>query len=225
MRAEDDETLVRSLDAGRADLKDGILATRELHELLADDDRLANLREATDVLTHDGTDLSDVGRQALELGREILRQRTFANRFAELRGAVATIRAEREEVWEAARDRLQAAVADIREQIGPLLDQLTEAQRVEFEARLDEGAVPPSASLGTGPRIEAMGARAAQLPGLVDDVRAEIGRGQGKTVRRVAVRDLFSEPVRDEENLEALLKRIREAAEEALKDDEYFLLT
>ena len=44
-------------------------------------------------------------------------------------------------------------------------------------------------------------------------------------MRRVAARDLFSEPVRSEDDLEALLMRIREAAEEVLKDDEYFLLT
>jgi len=67
-------------------------------------------------------------------------------------------------------------------------------------------------------------ARAAELPRLVDDLRAEIGRHQGKEVRRVAVRELFSEPVRNEEELEALLDRIRTAAEEVLKDDEYFLL-
>ena len=44
-------------------------------------------------------------------------------------------------------------------------------------------------------------------------------------MRRIAVRDLFSEPVRSEDDLNTLLIRIREAAEEALKDDEYFLLT
>jgi hypothetical protein len=41
----------------------------------------------------------------------------------------------------------------------------------------------------------------------------------------VAARELFREPVRNEDDLEALLRRIRDAAEDALKDDAYFLLT
>jgi hypothetical protein len=43
-------------------------------------------------------------------------------------------------------------------------------------------------------------------------------------VRRVKVRDLFAEPVRTEDDLEALLDRIRTAGEDALAKDEYFLL-
>src|SRR5207249_4951055 len=58
MRGEGDETLVRSLDAGRADLKDGILAARSLHELLADEERLRALRAASRLLITDGRDLT-----------------------------------------------------------------------------------------------------------------------------------------------------------------------
>jgi hypothetical protein len=225
MRGEDDETLVRSLDAGRADLKDGILATRDLHELLTDEERLIVLRTASSLLGTDGRDLSAAGREALELGREILRTCEHVGRFAELRGAVETIRTERAAAWQDARQGLETLVAEVREQAGPLVDQLTEAQRVEFEQQLDRAVVPSEADFETGPSRDALLARAAQLPALIDDIRAEIGRTQGRRVRRVAARELFGEPVRDEEDLETLLKRIREAVEEALKDGDYFLLT
>jgi hypothetical protein len=86
-------------------------------------------------------------------------------------------------------------------------------------------SIPSDATLEAGPGIETIRVRTAQLPALIDELRAAIGRNQGKTVRRVAARDLFSEPVRSDDDLKTLLMRIREAAEEALKDDEYFLLT
>lgn len=225
MRGEDDETLVRSLYAGRGDLKDGILAARDLHEILLDKDRLETLRQARDIQGRDDADLSEPGRRALDTGCEILRSRDFVARFAELRGAIDIVRADREAAWEEARDQLQSVIAQIREQAAPLLDLLTEAQQAELAQRLETASVPADATVENGPSLEAIRVHAAQLPALIDDLRAAIGRNQGKTVRRVAARDLFSEPVRSEDDLEALLMRIREAAEEALKDDEYFLLT
>lgn len=225
MRREDDETLVSSLDAGREDLKDGIPGIRGLHELLSDSARLEVLRQARDVLCADSSDLGEPAREALDVGREILRSRAYVGRFAELRGVVETMRAARQAAWEKARNELQSVVADIREQAASLLDLLTEAQHAEFVQRLDAASVSSKETMETGPSIEVMRARMAQLPALIDDLRAEVGCVGGKAVRRVAVRQLFSEPVRTEDDLEALLMRIREAAEKALRDDEYFLLT
>jgi hypothetical protein len=135
------------------------------------------------------------------------------------------VRADRERAWEEARDQLQSAIVQVREQVAPLLDSLTEAQQAELTQRLEAMTVPADATFETGRSIEVIRVRTAQLPALIDELRAAIGRNQGKTVRQIAARDLFSEPVRSEDDLEALLMRIREAAEEALKDDEYFLLT
>jgi len=182
------------------------------------------LRRARLVLSSDGQDLSEAGRDALRMGREILRTCAYAGRFAELRGAIETVEAERQAAWEEARELLQHAIDEVRDQAAGLLDQVGEGTREEFEARLRSIAVPDDMRFTDGPLREVLLVRAAQLPQMVDDLRVEIGRRQGKEVHRVAVRELFSEPVRNEEELEALLDRIRAAAEEVLKDEQYFLL-
>jgi hypothetical protein len=225
MRFEDDETLVGSLDAGRSDLKDGILGARELRELIDDEDRVRVLRDAKEALESNGQDLSDAGCDALELGREVLATRTYVERFAELRGAVETVRTEREAAWTQARTDLEGIIADLRERAAPLLGQLNEARQAEFEERFRQAEVPVEATYDDGPSRDSLTARAAQLSDLIDHLREEIGKSEGKNVRRVAVRDLFTDPVRGEDDLEALLGRIREAAESAFNDDDYFLLT
>ena len=219
MRLEDDETLVQSLDAGRADLKDGVLAARSLAEVLEGPD-LDVLRQAAQVLALPNGDLSEAGREALLLGQEILRTGDYVARFAELRGAIETIEAERTKAWEDARDRLADAVDAARELTAPLLDQVGEGAREEFESAL--GALESKVEKGSS--RDALLARAAQVVRLVEDLRVELGSRQGKQVRRVRASELFSEPVRNEEELDTLLERIRAAGEEALKDDEYFLL-
>jgi hypothetical protein len=225
MRLEDDETLVGSLDAGRSDLKDGILAARELRELVDDEDRVRVLRAAKTTLERNGQDLSDAGREALELGREVLAARTYVERFAELRGNAETVRAEREAAWVQARTDLEGVIAALREQAAPLLGQLNEARQAEFEERLRQAEVPIDANFDDGPSRDSLAARAAQLPGLIDHLREEIGKNEGRNVRRVAARDLFTDPVRGEDDLDALLGRIRDAAEHAFNDGDYFLLT
>ena len=224
IRSEDDEELIQSIDSGRADLKDGILAARELKDDVQDE-RLDVLRRARQVLSLDGHDLAEAGRRAYEAGQEILRAGAYAARFAELRGVLETVETERRGYWDEAREKLQRTADEVRDQAALVLDQVGEAAREEFETQLRTVVVPDDATFADGPVEGGDACPAAELPEPVDDLRAEIGRRQGKEVRRIAVRELFSEPIRNEEELEALLERIRAAAEEVLRDGEYFLLT
>ena len=223
MATEDDETLVASLDAGRADLKDGVLAARELVKYL-DGAPLDVLRKAKEILSGSAKKLSDTGRRAWETGSEILRTAAYVRRFPELRAAVDTIQAEWIQVWTSARERLAKVVADVREQAGPLLDQVGEGTRNEFEARIAALDPAPDPSSKDAPTTDALRARVGQAYKLFDELREELGRRHGKVVRKVRASDLFTEPVRDEDQLEALLNRVQTAAEEALRDGEYFLL-
>ena len=224
MRAEDDETVVESLDAARSDLKDGILAARDLKDLIEDPDRVTILREAQSLLSRDQHDLSPTGTEALETGREILRMRQYVERFAALRGALDAVRAERQTAWEQARDRLQQVIEGVREEAAGLLDQVGEAQRAEFLDKVSAAEQVSQETFESGASRDALIARATQLPSLIDGLREALASSEGRTVRRVAVRGLFADPVRTEDDLEGLLSRIRNAGEEALNDGDYFLL-
>ena len=224
MAVEDDETLLQSLDAGRNDLKDGVAAARHLSELIHDD-RLEVLRRASHVLTTPAEGLSEAAQAAHQTGCEILNAATYTERFAELRGAVETIDAERRAAWDAAIDELRETIADVRNQIGPLLHLVSEGAREKAERKLADADPGEDAAFETGPPRDTLKLKAAELHGLVDDLREEIAMEPDTVVRRVAVRQLFAEPVRSEEELETLLDRIRTAAEDALAADEHFLLT
>ncbi|TDW98259.1 BREX system P-loop protein BrxC [Kribbella sp. VKM Ac-2566] len=219
---QDDDALILALDIGRADLKDGVLAARSIRGLIDDESNLATLSAARGELVVAGGDLPAVAREARDTSREILDSAAWAERFAELRGAVETVRTARAERWEEARRELDEAMSAAREQAGLLLDQVTDAARAEFETSLRAMAVPDNADVGTGPSRETMMARVGRLPQLVNDLRASVGRDT--PTRQVRIVELYTEPVRSEAELTALLARVRQAAEEALDAGEYFLL-
>ncbi len=223
LRTEQDaDALILALDVGRADLKDGVLAARSMRDLIRDEGNLAMLSAARRELALGGADLPAAAQQARETGHEILDSGAWVARFAELRGAVETVRTARVERAEEARRQLDEAVAAAREQAGPVLDQVTDATRTEFNSALHAMVDSEQADSETDASCEAMLADAARLPQLLNDLRASVGRD--RPTRQVRIVDLYIEPVRSEEELGALLARIRQAAEEALDADEYFLL-
>ena len=223
MGIEDDETLVASLDAGRADLKDGVFAARKLIAYL-NGAELDVLRQAKEIFSRPTGYLSDVGSAAWETGTEILRTAAYVRRFAELRGAVETIEAERAQAWMSAREGLVHVITGVREQAIPLLDQVGEGARKDFEVQLSALDPPASSSAEEAPTTDALHARVGQVRSLFDDLRQAIGRRHGKVVRRVRASELFTEPVGNEDQLEALLNRVQTTAEEVIRDGEYFLL-
>lgn len=218
---QDDDALIAALDTARADLKDGVLQARHIGELLGEDGALDILADAKRELTAT-RDLQDAAADAAERGREILTTGTWPRDFAELRGSLETVRAAREERWEAASRQLADALAAAQETAAPLLDQVSEATRSEFESTLAGLRVSDDASPGDGPSREALLARVGQIPQLLNNLRASIGRDT--PTRQVRIVELYSEPVRSEDELEALLARVRQAAEEALDAGEYFIL-
>lgn len=220
---QDDDALILALDAGRSDLKDGVLSARDMRDIVDDEDQMAILAAARRELTTDTADLSNAARQAGEAGREILTSGAFTQRFAELRGAVETVHADRAERWEEARRELSDAIGLARAQAEPLLDQVTDATRAQFEETLRSMAVPEDADPDAGPARETMFARVGRLPQLLNDLRAAVG-GPDVPTRQVRITDLYTEPVRSEEELDALVDRVRQAAEESLNAGEYFLL-
>lgn len=224
IRTEDDEELIQSIDGGRADLKDGILAGRVLEDYTEGERHEALAESQKAVAVDDVSDLGQAGRKALQEGREILAAGKYVDRYTDLRAAVEAVRVEREQAWASARKKLDDVVTEVEQQAQQLLDLVTDAVRDDFLARVKAAKSETEAPGAARPARQTLLVQAAELPALIDDLRAEIGRRTGKTVRRVPVRDLFAEPVRSEDDLEALLSRIQAAGEEALKDGDLFLL-
>lgn len=218
---QDDDALIAALDTARSDLKDGVLQARNIRALLDEDGALDILAAAGRELT-DSTDLADAEEQAAERGREILTTGTWPQEFAELRGVLGMVRAAREERWEAAHRQLSDAIATAQEQAASLLDQVSEAARSEFETTLTSLQVDSADGPTVGPSREALLARAGQIPKLLNNLRVSVGRDT--PTRQVRIVELYSEPVRSEHELAALLARVQEAAEEALEAGEYFIL-
>ena len=104
---EDDDDRIESVDAARNDIKDGVVLSRKLDELLSDDGRLELLRSAQSMIAAPPYDLSEAGRHNLSVIRETLGAADYVDGFAELRGAVEAINEERREAWEAARRGLE----------------------------------------------------------------------------------------------------------------------
>jgi hypothetical protein len=201
MQNEDDETLVESLDAGRADLKDGVRSARELQELFESGESVKVLRESTQVVVNrDG--LSEAAREAAERAADALQAGAYVDRFPELRAAVETVQGERRARWQEARAELNARVEELQEHVQPILDQLPEPRAAEFERRLDGLRVDDQARAEAGPSIDGLRARIAGLPRLVTEIRAAAAGGSREEVERVDVADLFPEPVRSEDDLE-----------------------
>ena len=76
------------------------------------------------------------------------------------------------------------------------------------------------------PSIESLNARRNQLSTIADNVRAELQElGARREIVRVRARDLYDGVVTSPDELEALLARIRSAAEEALGDHKHFWLS
>jgi hypothetical protein len=224
IRSDDDSGCVTSLDAGRSDLKDGVKAARHLQEILQDDENLQTLRSAGSVLGEPPLGLSESAARARELGLEILRSATYAGRFAELRGALEQVTDERQRQWREAREELEQALAQSRSAVGPLLAALPEAEASEFDREF-RALELADASYEKGPSRDAILAGLARITPLIERIRAALGRSKGREVVRVRVGDLFSEPVKDEDDLEVLLERIRNAAEEAIAEGKFFLLS
>lgn len=205
-RAPDDE-VIKTADETWSDLTEARAAAGKLQEVLLDEEALSLLREALSLL-----------REA----REVL-GRGFG-------GPDPNVEARDEARVEHLRELL-ADPLRIPDHLGTI--QALVQEHREARARAAEKPPRPIAGLAqpdegdpqAGPSIEALEAREHSLANLGERVAASLEEYAGTTdVVRVRVRDLYEEAVSSQEELEALLERIRRAAGEALAQGKRFLL-
>ncbi len=224
-RAPDDE-VIKTADEAWADLAEARTAAAKLQEAL-DEQALDLLREARE-LVNGGTDGLDADAEVrIERLRDLLAD---SLKLPENLGAVRALVQEHREVW---RRAWEEAASDLRAAVQDALSSL----RVRFAGRLEptvleealrpiaDLAPPEAANPASGPPIEVLNARRQSLESLAEKVAADLEELLAQTeVVRVRVRDLYDGVVSSQEELEALLERIRGAADEALAQGKRFLL-
>lgn len=223
-RAPDDE-VIKTADEAWSDLAEARAAVGRLQEALADE-ALGLLREARDLVARRAGGLG--AETEIERLRELLADPL---RLPENLGAVRSLVQEQRGAWSRA---WEEAAADLRAAVDGALSSL----RTRFAARVEPGTLeealrpiadllpPEVADPASGPAPEVLRARLESLEPLADRVATTLEETSSQTeVVRVRVRDLYEGVVSSQEELEALLERIRRAGDEALAEGKRFLLS
>jgi len=225
-RAADDE-VIKTADEAWSDLAEARAAAAKLQGAL-DDEALGLLREAREAVKRGACGLGADAEARIERLRDLL---SDPLRLLENLGAVRSLTQEHREAWTRA---WQEAAEDLRGAVREALSSL----RARFAGRLEPATLeealrpvavvaPPEATdPASGPPIEVLHAHRQSLDSLVERVAATLAELASSTeVVRVRVRDLYEGVVSSQEELEALLERIRRAGDEALAQGKRFLLS
>ncbi len=224
--APDDEA-IKTADETWSDLREAREAAARLDDAL-DEPTLELLRRARELLRQGPEDLGPEAEERLARLQELLGDPL---RLVETLGAVRSIVAEhleaRGRAWqdaaEALRDAVEQARSAIRTRFGDRIEQVALDEALRPLAQL----VPPAgASPEAVPPIAVLRANQRSVGSLAEQIAAGLEELAAATeVVRVRVRDLYQGAISNQEELDALLERIRRAAEEALAEGKRFLLS
>ncbi|MDI7276728.1 MAG: BREX system P-loop protein BrxC, partial [Anaerolineae bacterium] len=219
------EDVIKTCDETWADLVEGCRTAGRLAELL-DEHRTELLRRA---LRMSRTPVADFGEGADEkLARltDLLAGQDLQEHLGVIESLTAELERSREDVWrEAARalnEEVELATARL---------QTSWAGRVEEAALqaalgpLEALRVDPATGPDRGPGVEVLRARLAGLEAQVGAAEARLAElASAARLVQVRIRDLYDGIVTSPEDLEALLERIRQAAEQAMAEGRHFRL-
>lgn len=222
---EGDEERINSIDGARADLKDGIVTARKLDELYGEDARFELLRTAQRITARSRHDLSDPGRERVQMIQAILDSCDYVDSLADLRSAVEGILEERREAWEDAVRELAGRFDEAQREATAAVQQLPTSEAEEILRRLEAFEQGEDWSYESGPTTDRVESLISALPGVIDRIRWEAGAAAGVEVVQAPARQIYAKTVTSEDDLEALLAAIRAAAEKALGEGKYFQLS
>jgi hypothetical protein len=217
---------IKTCDETWADLVDGYQLAQRLEKQL-DETALKTLRAARDEAAGSPAGLNEQAQTAHAQLADLLRAADFADRLAELRTLVGTLQQERQAAWQAAaadlRDRAAKAAERVRSRDWPRLEKGTVEEALRPLLSL---APSPQATAETGPAVEVLQARLPAVATVAEQVERDLEALASRVeIVRARGRDLFDAVVTSEEELNALLERIRAAAQEALAQGKHFALS
>jgi hypothetical protein len=222
----DDAEVIKTCDDTWADLVEGQEQARRLDRQV-DEHALQALRAARDEVERRPAGLGEEAQAAHARLADLLRAPDLADRLAEIRTLVQSLKQQRQAVWLEAAGRLRERVGHAAGRVRARDWARLEASTVEEALRPLLGLEPPEgATAETGPAVEVLQARLPAVVTLAEEIERELEALASKVeIVRVRARDLYDGVVTSEEDLAALLERIRNAAQEALSRGKHFTLS
>jgi len=212
-----DEEIIKTGDEAWEDLRQGLEDSRRWHEALTDE-TLALLRRAKQIEQQGLRGLGSDELDRLAQLADLLRGPNLIHNLGKVRRLVTDHEKAYAKAW-------ASAARELREKT----DQAVEALRNRFkgvveEATLEETLRPlrelsPSkdASAESGPPLETLRSRLASLRYLTQRIEQRLLEATtSHEVVRLRLREIYPSPITSEEELEALVQRLRQAIEEHL---------
>jgi hypothetical protein len=221
-----DSEAIKTCDDTWADLVEGHRQARRLDEQL-DEAALRTLRAARDEVARGAGGLGEQARIAYTTLADLLKGAGIGERLAQVGSLVGTLRQDRQTGWQSRALALRERVAKAAERIRSRDWQRLERKTVEEALRsLVELAPPPDATAEAGPGAEILQARLQVLDQAAEHIERQLETLASQVeIVRVRARELYDRVVTSEEELNALLERIRHAGLEALSQGKHFTLS
>jgi len=220
-----DEEVIKTCDEAWEDLRAGLDGATRWHSAL-DHETLQLLRGATQLVQGGPAGLGTEEVERFSWLGDLLRSGDLAAHLGTVRQLVKDQKGAYGVAWEAAvqdlRQVVETSAASLRQRFAGLVE---EGPLEEALKPLRDLAPSTEVTPETGPSLEALRGRLSRVPALARQIEASLmGLTTRTEVVRVRLRDLYGGVVTSEQDLDALLERIRQAVLEALAQGKHIVL-
>ncbi|GIV04318.1 MAG: hypothetical protein KatS3mg015_3148 [Fimbriimonadales bacterium] len=220
-----DEEVIKTCDEAWEDLRAGLDGAKKWHESL-DDQTLDLLRQATQLVRRGPAGLGPEEGERLSRLQDLLRSGDLVQNLGVVGQLVQNQRAAYRAAWSVAvqdlRHEVETGVENLRQRFTGLLEEVP----LEEALKPLRDLLPPAESTPeSGPSLDALRSHLSRVPTLVRQIEADLtAMTTRREVVRVRLRDLYGGVVTSEEDLDALLERIRQAILEALAQGKHVVV-
>jgi hypothetical protein len=223
-----DEEVIKTCDDAWEDLRAGLDGATRWHSAL-DDETLQLLRGATQLVQRGPAGLGPEEVERLSRLEDLLRSGDLAAHLGTVRQLVQVQKGAYRMAWEAAvqdlRHGVETSAASLRQRFAGLVEEGSLEEALKPLRDLAPRAEASPETPETGPSLEALRSRLASVPALTRQAEANLTALTTRTeVVRVRLHDLYGGVVTSEQDLDALLERIRQAVLEALAQGKHIVL-
>jgi hypothetical protein len=208
---ETDKEAVRTAAQNWADLMAGRSTVEKLDRLVSEE--LNSLRRAVAEAQAGVDGLGVEARSDLEALNDLLRSGSLADHFAEIKSTAAKLAAERQRAREEVVEELRSSVSEQRERLRASYSGAEDDQLALALGQLENLVPEDGADLSIDAlrsRVDAVPARAERARQVLDELL------ETAEVVPVSIGSIAPEPIETDEQLEVVLRRLREAVQQEL---------